>query len=83
MADLKGAEKQLKETVQKEKETLENAYGEVITMLNDEKDKLQKELRHEFRNARRYVRANPEAGIGAAFAGGIVVGIVVSKIFKR
>ncbi len=75
--------KELKENFKKEKETIEKMYGEVISRLDSEKDRIQQELRHEFRNARRYVRANPETGVGAAFAGGLLAGIVLAKLFNR
>lgn len=75
--------KEIKETFEKEKESIEKLYGDVISRLDSEKDKIQQELRHEFRNARRYVRANPETGVGAAFAGGLVLGIVLTKLLNR
>ena len=77
------AGKELKENLEKEKEKIEHLYGDVISRLDSEKDRIQQELRHEFRNARRYVRANPETGVGAAFAGGLIVGIVLTKLFNR
>ncbi|MEX0662580.1 MAG: hypothetical protein WD381_05220 [Balneolaceae bacterium] len=83
MAKNNSAEKEIKETIKKEKESIEKMYGDVISRLDSEKDKIQQELRHEFRNARRYVRENPETGVGAAFAGGLIVGIVVAKLFNR
>ncbi len=83
MAKNNAAGKELKENLEKEKEKIENLYGDVISRLDTEKDRIQQELRHEFRNARRYVRANPETGVGAAFAGGLIVGIVLTKLFNR
>lgn len=83
MAKNNSAGKEIKESFEKEKEKIDKLYGDVISRLDSEKDRIQNELRHEFRNARRYVRANPETGVGAAFAGGIVVGIILTKLFKR
>ncbi|MGF1670935.1 MAG: hypothetical protein ACFCU6_10825 [Balneolaceae bacterium] len=40
-------------------------------------------MRHEYRNARRYVRANPEQGIGIAFAGGLIAGILLGRLISR
>lgn len=58
------------------KETYENA----LNKLNEEKDRLEAELKKEYRNARRYVRSHPEQGVGLAFLGGLVVGFLVAKL---
>ena len=61
---------------------VEQKFDEVIDRLKDEKDRLEIELRHEYRNARRYVRANPERGLGIALAAGIVIGILLGRSTK-
>ncbi|RNC80107.1 MAG: DUF883 family protein [Balneola sp.] len=61
---------------------VEQTFDEVIDRLKDEKDRLEVELRHEYRNARRYVRANPERGLGIALAAGIVIGILLGRSTK-
>jgi len=55
----------------------------VLDTLEYERDRIQNELRREFRTARRYVRANPEIGVGAAFASGILVGVLLSVMYKK
>ena len=63
-------------------EKVERTYDEVIDKLKDERDWLEKELRHEYRNARRYVRANPEQGIGIALLAGLALGILLGRSTK-
>jgi ElaB/YqjD/DUF883 family membrane-anchored ribosome-binding protein len=82
MANSKTTE-ELKETLEKEKQYIEDRYSQVLDTLEYERDRIQNELRREFRTARRYVRANPEIGVGAAFAGGILAGVVLSVMLKK
>tara|TARA_Y100001935_G_scaffold255663_1_gene270938 strand:+ start:112559 stop:112888 length:330 start_codon:yes stop_codon:yes gene_type:complete len=63
-------------------EKLEKSYDDVIDRLKDERDRLERDLRHEYRNARRYVRANPEQGIGIAIAAGLALGILLGRASK-
>lgn len=83
MADLKSAEKEIKETVKKEKEALSKAYGEVLDRLNAEREKIEKDIRNEYKNARKYVSKNPETGVGLALAGGLLMGLIISKLINR
>ena len=53
---------------------------ELIDSLIDEKDRLERELKKEYRSARRYVRAHPEQGVGASFLGGLLIGFVIAKL---
>jgi len=55
-------------------------YEETISKLNSERDRLERDLKKEYRNARRYVRSNPEQGIGISLLGGFVLGFVIAKI---
>jgi ElaB/YqjD/DUF883 family membrane-anchored ribosome-binding protein len=57
-------------------------YEDLLDQLNEEKERIESELKREYRNARKYVRANPEQGIGFAFLGGVVVGILVATLFR-
>lgn len=66
-----------------EKEAVESLYDDIINTLNGERERIEREIRHEYRNARRYVRANPEQGVGIAFAGGIIAGILLGKLISR
>lgn len=83
MANQKSIEKELKEIVSKEKEALNDVYGDMLQKLKDEREKLQKDIKNEYENARTYVKKNPESGLGMAVAGGIIAGIVISKLISR
>lgn len=48
----------------------------------DNTAELQRNLKHQYRNIRRYVRANPEKGLAVTFISGIAVGILLSRILK-
>lgn len=61
----------------------EQSYDAAIDKLKYERDRLERELKHEYRNARKYVRANPERGLGIAFFGGIIAGILLSQIGRK
>ena len=63
-------------------EKMEKTYDDVIDHIKDERDWIERELRHEYRNARRYVRANPERGVGVALLAGIVIGILLGRSTK-
>ncbi|MCG8372174.1 MAG: hypothetical protein MI700_01505 [Balneolales bacterium] len=63
-------------------EKVEKTYDDVIDRLKDERDWLERELRHEYRNARRYVRANPEQSIGLAVITGFVIGVLLGRATK-
>ena len=43
---------------------------------------LQRNLRHHYRNLRRYIRANPEKGIAITLISGIAAGLFLSKLLK-
>lgn len=83
MADTKKIEKEVKEVISKEREKLEGIYAELIEKLNGERERLSSDLQREYKNARKYVSSHPETGIGAAFAGGLLAGIIITKILSR
>ncbi|MEX2632965.1 MAG: hypothetical protein WD267_02950 [Balneolales bacterium] len=73
-----------KEQTNQNTEDIESAvYDKVLEKLNIEKERLEKEIRNEFDNARKYVKSNPEEGVAYAFAGGIIIGFVVAKILSK
>ncbi len=77
------AKKRIEQSINKagdilEQKAIEN-YDKALDRLQYEKDRLERELRHEYRNARRYVRANPEQGVGIAFVAGLFIGLLLSK----
>lgn len=80
------AQKKIGRTVNEASEVLqekvEKTYDDVIDKLKDERDWLERELKHEYRNARRYVRANPEQGVGIALAAGFFVGVLIGRALK-
>lgn len=83
MADLKATEKEIRETLQKEKEELKNSYNNLVKRLQDEGTKLQGDLQKEYKSAKKYVKKNPETGVGIALAGGLLIGLTLAKLLKR
>lgn len=83
MADKEKKEETIDETLEEKKRSLEKAYKELAGKLRDEKGRLEQDMKHEYRNARRYVRANPEQGVGAAFAGGLLLGVILAKLMRH
>lgn len=57
-------------------------YEQLIDRLEAERDNIRKEIDHEYKEARRYVRSNPEEGILAAVVGGFVLGLLLGRIMK-
>ncbi|MEX2641337.1 MAG: hypothetical protein WD266_11655 [Balneolales bacterium] len=65
-------------------EDLENAvYDKLLEKLNQEKDRIEKELKGEYENAKKYVTSHPEEGVAYAFAGGVVFGIIIAKLLSK
>ncbi|MFO8028804.1 MAG: hypothetical protein R6U28_03005 [Cyclonatronaceae bacterium] len=58
-------------------------HRDIIEKLNEEKERLENEIRQEYRNARKYVRSHPEEALAYAFIGGVAAGLVLAKIFSR
>jgi len=58
-------------------------FDELISQLKAKKSELETDLKHEYRKARRYVRANPERGIAGAFLAGICLGLLLSKLSDK
>jgi ElaB/YqjD/DUF883 family membrane-anchored ribosome-binding protein len=73
----------IEETIYDTTEALQNKAEETYDVLLDrlkyERDGLERELKHEYRNARRYVRAHPEQGLGIAFVAGLLVGALLTR----
>ena len=81
--DIKEKEKQLKDALLKEKEELRATYNDILSKLKVEGEKLQVDFRKEYDNAKKYVKKNPETGVGVALAGGLLIGLLVAKILKK
>ncbi len=77
------AKKQIEDTFDNTVEYLEDKayenYDKAIDRLKYERDRLENEVRHEYRNARRFVRANPERGLGIALLSGLLIGILLGR----
>lgn len=77
------AKKKIEDTIDEASEYIQDhaieKYDKAIDRLKYERDRLERELRHEYRNARRYVRANPEQGVGIAFLAGLIIGVLLSQ----
>ncbi|SMO40029.1 glycine zipper domain-containing protein [Gracilimonas mengyeensis] len=67
------------DTTEALQERAEQTYDALLDRLRYERDGLERELKHEYRNARRYVRAHPEQGLGLAFAAGLVIGALITR----
>lgn len=80
MADLK--EKEIKEALQKEREQLKETYNDIVLRLKTEGEKLQSDIQKEYENARKYVKKNPETGLGIALAGGLIIGFAIAKLIR-
>lgn len=74
--------KTVEETGDLIQEKIEQTYDDLIDRIKEDRDWIEREIRHEYRNARRYVRANPEKGIGIALAAGVVIGILLGRSTK-
>lgn len=83
MKETQKTAQELKDTLDERREKLEATYTEMIDKLRAEKERLEYELKHEYRNARRYVRANPEQGVGIAFVSGVLIGVILGKLNQR
>ncbi|MDR9418435.1 hypothetical protein [Gracilimonas sp.] len=72
-------EETIYDTTEALQEKAEATYDALLDRLKYERDGLERELKHEYRNARRYVRAHPEQGLGIAFVAGLVVGAILTR----
>ncbi|MEX1062794.1 MAG: hypothetical protein WEC12_04260 [Balneolaceae bacterium] len=75
--------REMRNTLDAKRDKLEATYIELIDKLRAEKEQIEFDLKHEYRNARRYIRANPEYGVGMAFVSGLVIGVLLGKISQR
>lgn len=73
---------QAEEVIQNKISAIEGTYSEAIENLKKEKNRIEKEIRRETRNARRFVRSNPEKSLGYTFLGGIVLGLLISRTIR-
>lgn len=82
-----------KEELEKELENLEasarelkdkgvDGYEQLIDRLDKERNNLRKEIDSEYKEARRYVRSNPEEGVLVALVGGLAIGLLLGRLVK-
>lgn len=83
MPDLKATEKEIRETLLKEKEELKKSYNNIVKRLQNEGEKLQGEIQKEYKSAKKYVKKNPETGVGVALASGLLIGLALAKLLRR
>lgn len=83
MADTTKIEQEVKEVIRRERDKLEGIYADLIEKMNGERERLSSDLQKEYNNAKKYVSSHPETGIGVAFAGGLLAGIIITKILSR
>lgn len=72
-------EDKLYDTTEALQNKAEETYDVLLDRLRYERDGLERELKHEYRNARRYVRSNPEQGLGLAFVAGLIAGALLTR----
>lgn len=65
----------------KKKEAI-RGYEKLIDRLQEERQQVQKEMDREYKRARGYIRAHPEEGVLMAFAGGVVLGLLIGKLSR-
>ncbi len=68
-------EKDLKKTAKELKAKSEESYNRIVGRLDNQRKNMQNMAREDYKEARRYVRSNPEEGLAMAFAGGLVLGL--------
>lgn len=57
-------------------------YEKLIDRLMEEREAVEDMLDNDYREARRYVRTHPVEGVLAAFAGGLVLGLIIGRNSK-
>ena len=59
------------------------SFADAIEKLHVEKERIENELRHEYRNIRKYVRSHPETALAYTFIGGVAMGLILAKLVSR
>ncbi len=78
----KEIEDELKKSAEDLKEKSEDSYNRLINKLEKERKNISNELNNDYKEARRYVRSNPEEGVLMSFAGGLAIGLLLGVIKK-
>lgn len=80
---MKEAEQNLETSATDSPDKCEGSFVDVIEKLHVEKDRIENELRHEYRNIRKYVRSHPETALAYTFFGGVIAGLILAKWISR
>jgi ElaB/YqjD/DUF883 family membrane-anchored ribosome-binding protein len=78
----KDIKKELEETAKELKEKGVSGYENIIDRLNNERKKISREVDRDYKEARRYVRSNPEEGLLIALIGGLAIGLLLGRSSK-
>lgn len=76
------AESEKSKKKESEKKAAIKGYEKLIDRLKEERQQVRKEMDREYKRARGYVRAHPEEGVLVAFAGGVVLGLLLGKLSR-
>lgn len=77
------SEQQTDSEAEEKKRAKIRGYEKLISQLKKEREEIKDELDRDYRQARRYVRSNPEEGVLIAFAGGIALGYILGKLGSK
>lgn len=75
-------ENEIEETAKELKEKGVKGYEKLINRLNEERRNIGRELDRDYKEARRYVRSNPEEGVLLGIVGGLAIGYLLGKLTK-
>lgn len=82
-------EKEIEETAENLKKSAEElkskgakGYEKLLDRLDEERHNIRKELDRDYKEARRYVRSNPEEGVLLALVGGLAIGLLLGRYTK-
>lgn len=83
MAEDNNKPEQQDEKSEEKKQAKIKGYEKLINQLKKEREEIKEVLDRDYREARRYVRSNPEEGVLIAFAGGIALGYILGKLGSK
>ena len=75
-------EKEIEETAEELKSKGARGYENLIDRLDRERNNIRRELDRDYKEARRYVRSNPEEGVLLGILGGLAIGFLLGRIDK-
>jgi ElaB/YqjD/DUF883 family membrane-anchored ribosome-binding protein len=75
-------EKEIEKTAKELKNEGVKGYEKLISQLNKQRSDLGSEIDKDYREARRYVRSNPEEGVLLGLIGGLALGLLLGRLGK-